>query len=500
MDQYAGVRSDDQQALLLPSTEGYKLYWQRFWILGVFGLQSFGQCMFWLTFSPVANNAEEYYNISEAQVDLLLNWGPIVYIPVLPLTSWLLSRKGGLRTAVVCNQIMVTLGMSLRILPNLIPSLLPHAIWFLHVGHFLNGAAGPVVMAAASLLSAQWFGSDERSRATTVAVLANNLGAAAGFLIGPYMVKEPHDIPNFLYMHAIFAWVTMICIGIYFPAAPPTPPSAAQATKWAADAAAIASPVHASHKHHISRNGHLVDPSSVNPEVILVPSLSHNNEPSFIAGCIQLLKNPSFMLLSLSGGLSQGFWNTWTGVLLTILSPMGYSQNEAGWFGFIAAMGTIVGGLVFGSLMDRPSLRRRFKLVVIILSVTSALFLVWFILSLPSIFDDEPLLPSSLGVLGTAITLGGVAMGGANPLYYELGAELTYPVPEVTSASFITLWNNVIGLIFLFLAPELDEKVTNFALIVALAIFVLMLGGVREQYKRRAHEDDTTVKHLITVG
>jgi predicted DNA-binding WGR domain protein len=33
--------------------------------------------MFWLTFSPVANNTEEYYNISEAQVDLLLNWGPI---------------------------------------------------------------------------------------------------------------------------------------------------------------------------------------------------------------------------------------------------------------------------------------------------------------------------------------------------------------------------------------------------------------------------------------
>jgi hypothetical protein len=80
-----------------------------------------------------------------------------VYIPVLPLTSWLLSRKGGLRTAVVLNQIMMTLGMSLRILPNLIPSLFPYAIWFLHVAQFLNGAAGPVVMAAASLLSAQWY-------------------------------------------------------------------------------------------------------------------------------------------------------------------------------------------------------------------------------------------------------------------------------------------------------------------------------------------------------
>jgi MFS family permease len=114
-----------------------------------------------------------------------------------------------------------------------------------------------------------------------------------------------------------------------------------------------------------------------------------------------------------------------------------------GWFGFIATMGTIVGGLAFGSLMDRPSLRRRFKVVLIVLSSICVVFLLWFIFSLPSFFNDQPLFPSSLGILGVSITLGGVAMGGANPLYYELGAELTYPVPEVTSASFITLWNNV---------------------------------------------------------
>jgi MFS family permease len=106
-------------------------------------------------------------------------------------------------------------------------------------------------------------------------------------------------------------------------------------------------------------------------------------------------------------------------------------------------MGTIVGGLVFGYLMDQPSLRRRFKLVLLSLSFTSCVFFLWFIFSLPSLIDHSPVLPSSLTILGVSITLGGIALGGAQPLYYELAAELTYPVPEVISASFITLFNNV---------------------------------------------------------
>lgn len=40
-------------------------------------MREIGQCMFWLTFSPIAENAEKFYGITEGQVDLLLNWGPI---------------------------------------------------------------------------------------------------------------------------------------------------------------------------------------------------------------------------------------------------------------------------------------------------------------------------------------------------------------------------------------------------------------------------------------
>ena len=48
---------------------------QRFWVLFVFCFLSFNQSMIWLSFSPISKKAEEYYNISESDCDLLLNWG-----------------------------------------------------------------------------------------------------------------------------------------------------------------------------------------------------------------------------------------------------------------------------------------------------------------------------------------------------------------------------------------------------------------------------------------
>ena len=75
------------------STTTYRLYPQRFYVLFVFSLLSFNQNVIWLTFSPIARNAEKYYGMSEATVDLLLNWGSIIFIPCLPLTYILLNKN-----------------------------------------------------------------------------------------------------------------------------------------------------------------------------------------------------------------------------------------------------------------------------------------------------------------------------------------------------------------------------------------------------------------------
>jgi hypothetical protein len=56
-------------------TSVYLVYPRRFYVLFVFSLLGFNQSLMWLTFSPIARNAEVYYNITVDTIDLLLNWG-----------------------------------------------------------------------------------------------------------------------------------------------------------------------------------------------------------------------------------------------------------------------------------------------------------------------------------------------------------------------------------------------------------------------------------------
>jgi hypothetical protein len=70
--------SDSSIHLLLPpDADGgpYTLSPKRWWVLIVFCFLSFNQSFIWITFSPITEKAEAYYGITEADADLLLNWG-----------------------------------------------------------------------------------------------------------------------------------------------------------------------------------------------------------------------------------------------------------------------------------------------------------------------------------------------------------------------------------------------------------------------------------------
>ncbi len=84
-----------------PNSNVYVLHRRRFYVLGVFSFLSFNQCAFWIPFSPVSPSTQIYYGIPSTTVDLLLNWGPIVFISCLPLAYLLLRRRNGFRHLVI---------------------------------------------------------------------------------------------------------------------------------------------------------------------------------------------------------------------------------------------------------------------------------------------------------------------------------------------------------------------------------------------------------------
>ncbi|CAF1424258.1 unnamed protein product [Adineta steineri] len=220
----------DETVLIVPPqsvTPAYVLYPHRFYVLFAFSFLSFNQCLIWLTFSPIARSTQIYYGISESTVDLLLNWGPIIFIPCLPLTYILLNKHHGIRRCVILLAIVDFFAAVIRIIPQVItdPSS-PHfssiALPFLHAGQILNAACGPLVMVPVSQLSCLWFAPHERTRATTVAVFANNFGSTVGFVISPYIVSSSDRVPYLLYVHLAFAFVACVLALLYFPAQPPT--------------------------------------------------------------------------------------------------------------------------------------------------------------------------------------------------------------------------------------------------------------------------------------
>ena len=62
-----------------------------------------------------------------------------------------------------------------------------------HTCAILNGMAGIIVFSAPSAVSSAWFPPGERTTATGIAIVFNNLGNAVSFLLAPSIVPDPPD-------------------------------------------------------------------------------------------------------------------------------------------------------------------------------------------------------------------------------------------------------------------------------------------------------------------
>ena len=131
--------------------------------------------------------------------------------------------------------------------------------------------------------------------------------------------------------------------------------------------------------------------------------------------------------------------------ILTIIGmhAIGESQNRAGWIGFWSSAAGCVAGLLFSAVSD--GLGGKKKLLLIVLNALAGGVFTWF-----SLVCADTLPRSSLSLYAGAI-VGGFLNQGTIPLFYEMGCEVVFPIPEGLSMGVLTLLNNVACLIFLLL-------------------------------------------------
>ncbi|XP_025082547.1 disrupted in renal carcinoma protein 2-like [Pomacea canaliculata] len=465
--------------------EDLKVYKRRWYILILFSLLAATQGAIWNTFGPISSSSQDAFGWHNADIALLSDWGPISYIISGIFFSWMMNVKG-LRPSCVLTMFLIALGASVRCI-TMEP---PLVTWMMNIGQMLNGLGGPVAMAGAPVISSVWFPSRERTTATAVGTIMASFGTGASFLIGPLIVPDVPDntsttsttsttsspisstvsillredgqhtsslhalqysaanttilppevrianekkaIHLLMYIEAAWAIGLFLLMLIYFPSKPPLPPCTSAALQ----------------------------------------------REDFLVGLKRLAKRPQFWLVVVIYGVSTGVNNCWASVLDMVLSPHGIGEMEAGWMGFYSICASSVVTIVVAWFADHISRILKW-LVFVFYALSTGAFAVFTLACINVV-------PSYTAVFYVSIIVGSITLNTAVPLLYELSCELAYPTGEATSNGIMTIANNFVGLIFLFVLmdPNVGTMWTNWTMVGTIGICIPMILAMKESYNR----------------
>jgi hypothetical protein len=132
---------------------------KRWAVLAIYNWIGFSQGMVWVSYSASATEARDLFSAAEmdkAAVNLLLNWGPIMYLVGIWPVMWILNRGG--RSVYQCMLLaswLTAAGSVVRCVPAFFPSLrgglFGRPIFWAHLGQILNGLSGPAVGGSCSV-------------------------------------------------------------------------------------------------------------------------------------------------------------------------------------------------------------------------------------------------------------------------------------------------------------------------------------------------------------
>jgi len=114
---------------------------------------------------------------------------------------------------------------------QLLAQVAPTSFPLLVAGTVMVGAAQPFFQCTPPLLSAIWFGPEERATSTAVALNFNQIGIATAFLVGGNMASDPKGLVSY------FALISLVCVAVtigtmlQFVDKPPIPPSCSELEK-----------------------------------------------------------------------------------------------------------------------------------------------------------------------------------------------------------------------------------------------------------------------------
>ena len=202
-----------------------------------------------------------------------------------------------------------------------------------------------------------------------------------------------------------------------------------------------------------------------------------------------------------SGGIVFGVFQCWASSLTNTIKICPGEGSDAGsaslssaddsgcmsetltqWLGFGGNIGTWLGTLVIAPIAEK-FFERRFKLVLLLLFAAQLVLFGLYTISQP-IGNHPALIPSSGTSLFVLFCAASTFLGATTPLFFELGAEVTYPSNEGVSAGLISGMLNFGGLVILFGLAEIPPTWDSALITGTVLVCALMVLPVREVYLR----------------
>ncbi|XP_061174522.1 solute carrier family 49 member 4 homolog [Saccostrea echinata] len=465
--------SSEEEQPLLQNKEKYKTYKRRWYVLLVFSVASFLQAAVWNTWGPITQSAEVVFGWKDSQIGMFPNLGNIAYIITVFPACYFMDTKG-LRISILACTVLLLIGTGLRCI-TYEPK---YATWLSNLCAVLNGISGTVPCAAPAQVANTWFPPHQRTSATAVVSVFNYVGIALAFVIGPQLVSSP-TYKNETHIQNNTRILSRLTEDLYIPTHV-NQRNITNSSEVLVNFKHIQQDIMYLMYYEFAASGLLFLGSLFIPsKPPSPPSVSASTERVvYRRALLNIARNRAVWLIGLAYALPAGVYGAWGTVIDVVLNPQGIGQTEVGWIGFYSIMAGCVSGLAIGRFSD--VFMRHMKLFLLVMFGVAGGSFVWFTLMCVKV------IPFSTAQVYTSTILGGMFLSGTVPLFYELGAESTFPVSEGVTGGFLTWLNNLFGILFFFMLqiPDIGTDWMNWTLVGSVGVGLAFLFVVPERYTR----------------
>ena len=311
------------------------------------------------------------------------------------------------------------------------------------VGQIVAAFGQPFFLNSPTAYSDSWFSAKARVSMTALMSLANPLGAAIGQFVNSSAVEQPEDMPKMVLYFAIIA--SLCCVLVVFcPQNPLTPPS----------------------------------PSNVHEKSTLSKALA------------RAITYRDFWFLLIAFGTLVGLFNSFSTLISQLLTPYGYSTNDAGIVGAVLILAGIASAACTSPLVDKYH-PYQFMLRTIVPFLTLCYLGLIF-----AVREDNYI------AICVVIGIIGAASFSLLPVALELGVEILHPAPPSVSSTVYWSSSQILGAAFILGMDNMTDTdgqppgnmrnalILQCCLSAFVVPFALLVGFRQPNFLRRKLQDD----------